>query len=145
MKACWQDTAGAKKGEVTVDAKTEFQRVHERTKKGRQGKRTKLQATKQSHIEPAADNVKVLRHVYPSEATATRAARSAWEKLQCGVEEFNITLARGNAELMPEVPVRESGFKPVIDDTQWLAASVEHTINGGQAGNADRAVREVIS
>lgn len=130
VKACWQDTAGAKKGEITVDAKTEFQRVHERTKRGKQSKRTKLQATKQPHVEPAADNVKVLRHVYASEATATRAARAAWEKLQRGVAEFSITLARGNAELMPEVPVRVSGFKPVIDGTQWLAASVEHTIDG---------------
>lgn len=104
--------------------------MHERTKKGKQKKASKLQATKQPHIEPAVDNVKVLRHVYASEATATRAARAAWEKLQRGVADFSITLARGNAELMPEVPVRVSGFKPVIDGTQWLAASVEHTIDG---------------
>ncbi|MDN0075611.1 phage late control D family protein [Crenobacter sp. SG2303] len=131
VKACWQDTAGAKKGEVVVDANTEFKRVHGKTKTGKTSKRTKVAAVNQPPIEPAADNVKVLRHVYATEANATRAARSAWERMQRGLAEFSLTLAMGRPDLMPEVPVTVSGFKPIIDRTLWLLASVEHTLDNG--------------
>jgi len=131
VKTFWQDTAGAKKGEVTVDAKSEFKRVHGKTKKGKDSKRTKLAAVNQPPIEAAADNVKVLRHVYASKATATRAARATWERMQRGLAELSLTLAMGRPDLMPEVPVTVSGFKPIIDRTLWLLASVEHTLDSG--------------
>lgn len=129
VKAFWQNVDGAKKGEVTVNAKTEYRRVHDKTKKGKLKKRSRLQATNQPKLEPAADNVKVLRHVYATEATATRAARAAWEKLQRGVAEFSLSLARGRPELIPERPARASGWKPIIDNTKWLIASVEHELS----------------
>lgn len=129
VKATWQDLGGAKKGEVVVDAKTQFKRVHTKTKRGKVSKRTKLTATRPSKIEPSADNVKVLRHTYASEGAAIRGAKAAFDKLQRGVASFSITLALGRPELFPELPVTVQGFKPIIDSTKWIISKVAHSLS----------------
>jgi phage protein D len=75
VKAQWQDIQRAKRGEVIVDANTRFERRATVTKLGKKSKRTKLAAIQQKGIEPSASNVKVLRHVYASEATALQGPR----------------------------------------------------------------------
>lgn len=72
------------------------------------------------------DNVKTLRHIYASKRNAERAARAQWDKLQRGVAQFSITLARGRPELFPELPTTVQGFKPQIDQAQWLLTQVTH-------------------
>ncbi len=67
------------------------------------------------YLVGSEENVLVLRHTYASKHNAERAARANWERLQRGVATFAITLARGRAELTPEMPVRVSGFKKEID------------------------------
>lgn len=74
------------------------------------------------------DNVKTLRHIYANKQNAERAARAMWDKLQRGVATFTITLAMGRPELFPELPVNVSGFKPQIDNSDWLLTRVEHSI-----------------
>ncbi|MCS6180028.1 phage late control D family protein [Shewanella baltica] len=74
------------------------------------------------------DNVKTLRHTYANKQNAERAARAMWDKLQRGVATFTITLAMGRPELFPELPVSVSGFKPQIDNSDWLLTRVEHNI-----------------
>ncbi|MCU7964033.1 phage late control D family protein [Shewanella sp. SW32] len=74
------------------------------------------------------DNVKTLRHTYANKQNAERAARAMWDKLQRGVATFTITLAMGRPELFPELPVNVSGFKPQIDNSDWLLTRVEHNI-----------------
>jgi uncharacterized protein len=74
------------------------------------------------------DNVKTLRHTYANKQNAERAARAMWDKLQRGVANFTITLAMGRPELFPELPVSVSGFKPQIDNSDWLLTRVEHNI-----------------
>lgn len=74
------------------------------------------------------DNVKTLRHTYANKQNAERAARAMWDKLQRGVANFTITLAMGRPELFPELPVNVSGFKPQIDNSDWLLTRVEHNI-----------------
>lgn len=74
------------------------------------------------------DNVKTLRHIYANKQNAERAARAMWDKLQRGVATFTITLAMGRPELFPELPVSVSGFKPQIDNSDWLLTRVEHNI-----------------
>lgn len=74
------------------------------------------------------DNVKTLRHTYANKQNAERAARAMWDKLQRGVATFTITLAMGRPELFPELPVNVSGFKPQIDNSDWLLTRVEHSI-----------------
>ena len=79
----------------------------------------------------SADNVKTLRHVYSSKANATRAARTEWRRLQRGMATFSITLAQGQPELFPEVPAIVTGWKPQIDNTDWLVIRVTNNINDG--------------
>ena len=74
------------------------------------------------------DNVKTLRHIYANKQNAERAARAMWDKLQRGVATFTIILAMGRPELFPELPVSVSGFKPQIDNSDWLLTRVEHNI-----------------
>ncbi|MBI2306109.1 MAG: hypothetical protein HYU78_02290 [Rhodocyclales bacterium] len=80
-------------------------------------------------LTPSADNVKTLRHVYSSKANAQRAARAEWRRLQRGVATFSITLARGRAELIPELPATVAGFKREIDSTDWILAKVTHSVS----------------
>ena len=42
---------------------------------------------------------------------------------------MSYTLALGRPDLYPEIPVLLSGFKPEIDDAQWLAKTVTHKID----------------
>lgn len=75
-----------------------------------------------------SENVKELRHVYANQSNAMRAARAEWEKLQRGVAEFQITLAKGRPELYPEQPTTVRGFKPQIDEADWLLTQVVHDL-----------------
>lgn len=74
-------------------------------------------------------NVMVLSHTYASKTNAERAAKAAWEKIQRGVASFSITLAKGRADLFPELPVQVSGFKPEIDNAYWTLVTVSHSLN----------------
>lgn len=111
VRAYFHDVKGATKGEVLEDG----------TKRKKGDKR----------IAPSSDNVKTLRHVYASKTNATRAAKAAWDHLQRGVAKLDLTLARGRPELFPELPARVSGFKPVIDATDWLVTKATHRLEVG--------------
>lgn len=128
VKAYWHNLDKAEKGEVIVDANTQFERRKGVTKRGKPTKRSHLTATQVKATEPSAQNFKVLRHIYATEATALQAAKAAWEKLQRGVAEFSITLDHGRPEIFPELPAKVTGFKPAIDSCGWLISKVTHTI-----------------
>lgn len=83
-------------------------------------------------IEPSADNMKTLRHTYSSQATAKRAARTEWRRIQRGMAQFSLTLARGRPDLFPDMRAAVSGWKPEIDGTEWVLTRV--TNNLGDAG-----------
>ena len=52
-------------------------------------------------------------------------------------------LARGRAELFPEMPVTVAGFKPEIDATPWLVKEATHTIaDGGFETSLELEVRD---
>ncbi|MBN3005597.1 phage late control D family protein [Chromobacterium alkanivorans] len=129
VKACWHNLDRGTQGEVIVDANTKFERRSRVGKRGRPTKRKHLTAVQQKAIEPSAANIKVLRHIYASEATALQGAKAAWEKLQRGVAEFSIVLATGRPELFPELPAKVQGFKPIIDACGWIISKVTHTLN----------------
>lgn len=131
VKAYWHDLDSAHKGEVIVDANTKFERRHGVTKRGKRRKRSHLTAVQVKATEPSAQNYKVLRHIYATEHTALQAAKAAWEKIQRGMAEFGITLARGVPELMSEQPVVVQGFKPALDSCGWLIDKIEHSIEDG--------------
>lgn len=76
-------------------------------------------------------NIKVLPETYATEAEARAAATSEFSRTKRGQATMNYTLALGRAEIIPELPVTVSGFKPEIDATEWLVRRASHTISEG--------------
>ena len=74
-------------------------------------------------------NVKVLPEKYASEAEAEAAAQAEFDRTQRSQATMDYTLAMGVPLLRPEVPVFVAGFKPEIDDTDWLVESVTHSLD----------------
>lgn len=116
VKANYQDVRAATTGEVTADASG----THSDGRK----------AASVPPIKPSADNTKTLRHQYASKATAERAAKAEWQRLQRAYATFSLDLARGNPGLFPGLPVLVSGFKAEIDGTEWLITRATHNLNG---------------
>ncbi|KNC89867.1 hypothetical protein GM30_05780 [Trabulsiella odontotermitis] len=81
-------------------------------------------------MEGADGNVYVMRRTYHSETAAKRAAAAKWQQIQRGAAEFSITLARGRAELYPEMHVTVTGFKSQIDNQDWIISRAEHVVDG---------------
>lgn len=79
----------------------------------------------------SGDNLKALRTTYHNEDEARRAAKAELARLQRGSATFSLTLARGRADLIPELPVTASGWKPEIDGTAWLIAKLSHNVASG--------------
>ncbi|GAB5098720.1 phage late control D family protein [Caballeronia sp. HLA56] len=75
-------------------------------------------------------DVKVLPEDYASEAEARAAATAELARVQRSQATMDYTLARGRAEMFPELPVTITGFKPEIDDTLWLVKRATHTMTG---------------
>ncbi|MDY7547258.1 phage late control D family protein [Glaciimonas sp. CA11.2] len=86
------------------------------------------QVLRRSVVAGTAGNAKRLRTTYANEADARTAAVAEWLRIQRGLATFELTLAVGNPEFMPQSPVTVSGFKATIDSVDWLTAKVTHSI-----------------
>lgn len=62
-------------------------------------------------------------------AHALAAARAEWLRIQRGIYSFDITLAYGRADVMPQRPVVVSGYKRQIDETPWIVTAVRHSLS----------------
>lgn len=80
-------------------------------------------------IAGVGDNAKELRATYASQADAMAAAKAEWARLQRGVAEFRLNLAKGRPTLTPETPLILRGWKPEIDETDWILVRVTHSLN----------------
>ncbi|WP_027818833.1 phage late control D family protein [Paraburkholderia bannensis] len=76
-------------------------------------------------------NVKVLPEDYATEAEARAAAEAEFARTQRSQATMDYTLARGRAEIFPELPVTFSGFKPDIDEMSWIVKTAKHTLADG--------------
>lgn len=94
-----------------------------------QTEKEKSSSREGDYMEGAEGNVFVLRKTYQNEQAARRAAAAKWQQLQRGAASFSITLARGRAELYPEMHGTVTGFKSEIDNQDWIIAKAEHTID----------------
>ncbi len=97
-------------------------------------KQSAAAATAQSANDPTLPDTgtaKMLRHIYASRYTAERAAKAAFNAIQRGVASFEIVLAHGREDLLPELPAVVSGFKPQIDNAPWVLGTITHTISDG--------------
>ncbi|KJD20847.1 phage late control protein [Vreelandella aquamarina] len=86
-------------------------------------------AERQTVLAGTEENAKQLRPTYATEDDALAAARAEWQRIQRGLAEFELTLALGRADLLPETPLTLAGFKPQIDATAWLVSEVTHSLN----------------
>lgn len=87
-------------------------------------------------------NIKALRHVYASQRNAIRAAMTEWSKIQRGVATFELELAKGRPELVPEMTITVSGFKAAIDAAKWIPTEAVHTLtNGGYTNHIRMEVK----
>jgi phage protein D len=78
----------------------------------------------------SARDTRALRHTYASRLNALRACRGELRKAKRGIATFAITLARGRPDIVPEYPVTVSGWKPAIDEADWLIRRVAHHLSG---------------
>lgn len=93
-------------------------------------KTTKAPEPKQGEYLVGSDeNVLVISKQYSSRFYAERRAKAEWERIQRGVASFSIQLAKGRADLFPELPVKVTGFKQQIDDAEWIITTVTNSIN----------------
>ncbi|CAM3783796.1 phage late control D family protein [Xenorhabdus thuongxuanensis] len=102
---------------------TALKRRRKKPKKEKSGSR------EGEYLEGADGNVYVMRQTFKTERAARRAAAAKWAKLQRGAAEFSITLARGRADLYPDLIASVVGFKAAIDSHQWIISRVVHTIS----------------
>lgn len=124
VTAYWQDNKAAEKKKIEVKRKRKTKPKEERPLPPG----VVVNKKENELLVGDSENVKELRHVYASQSNAMRAARAEWEKLQRGVAEFQITLAKGRPELYPEQPTSVRGFKPQIDEADWLLTQVVHDL-----------------
>ncbi|MGT5121935.1 phage late control D family protein [Escherichia coli] len=119
VRAHWLDLKFGQKKKVNVKRRREAGKQKQEKSSSREG----------DYMEGAEGNVYVLRRTYQNEETARRAAAAKWQELQRGAASFSITLARGRADLYPEMHGRVTGFKSEVDNQGWIIARVEHSID----------------
>ncbi|WP_142847072.1 contractile injection system protein, VgrG/Pvc8 family [Telmatospirillum sp. J64-1] len=76
-------------------------------------------------------SMKTLKRDFPTEEEAQAAANAELARLRRGQKEIRLSLAKGRPEIIANRPLTLSGWRPEIDNTQWLAGEVVHTIADG--------------
>lgn len=115
VEAYWLDLGFGKKRKTRVTGRRKRRKGSSSSKEG-------------NYLEGMEGNTYVLPHTYATERGARRAAVAKWQQLMRGAAEFNLTLARGQAELYPELHANMQGFKSVIDDNDWTIVRTVHAI-----------------
>lgn len=86
-------------------------------------------AEKKEAIAGGGDNLKELRHSYTDQASALRAARAEWRRLQRGTATLSYTLAKGRPELIPDQTYSLVGIKAEITEQVWLGGNIRHSFS----------------
>ena len=86
-------------------------------------------AERKEVVAGGTDNAKTLRHPFTDRDSALRAARSEWKRLQRGTATLSYSLAKGRADLIPELTYTLEGVKPEISAITWLGGSVTHSLS----------------
>ena len=124
VTAYWQDNKAAEKKKVEVKRKKKAMKKEEQ----QLAARVVVNKKENELLVGSSENVKELRHA-PRQPGQRQPGRP------CGVgadparaAEFDITLAKGRPELYPEQPTTVRGFKPQIDEADWLLTQVVHDL-----------------
>ncbi|MES2173280.1 MAG: contractile injection system protein, VgrG/Pvc8 family [Pseudomonadota bacterium] len=94
-------------------------------------------AKRQTFTVGKADGAKKLRKIHPDEASAKRAALAERDRLKRAPATFDMKLALGRADAIPEARVMVSGYKDEIDATTWLISEVTHRLDKTGGFNTD--------
>ncbi|MBV8972974.1 MAG: phage late control D family protein [Sphingomonadaceae bacterium] len=89
-------------------------------------------ATRKTVTKGDASDAKVLRTTYGSEADATDAADAEATRQKRAAATMSFTLALGRPDIIPETPLRFSGFKPEIDAQAWIVVEATHGYSSGE-------------
>jgi len=135
VSATWLHTKEPKPKKVKVQRKKKEKHLralqHPAAKKTTAKAQKAPEAKEGEYLAGNDENVFALTTVYATQKAAMRAAQAKWDKLQRGVAQFSISLARGRADLFPETPLAVSGFKAVIDAQPWIISKVTHSLSNG--------------
>ena len=101
-------------------------------------------AQRQTVTVGGTENAKRLRPAYATEEEAREQAEAEHRRVQRGKATLELGLSFGREQLSPEQRVTVEGFKPQIDEIEWLATRVTHTITAG-AGFTTRAEFETAA
>ena len=85
-------------------------------------------ARRESVVSGLTKKCKNLKNTFASKAEAQEAVKAEWLRIQRGEYKFNMTLAMGRSDLIPQSPVIVSGYKKLIDETKWIADKIRHGI-----------------
>jgi len=83
-----------------------------------------------SVLAGTAGHVKVMRDRYAREDDAQRAAAAEMARVQRRACTFELQLAIGRPDLMPEMPARLIGWHPAIDTITWIIDQARHRLDG---------------
>ena len=156
VKAYWHDKTTGKRDVVIFDANTTETKATQATQKKstkakrdangkiikgkdgksikettyKQGKGREVTVFKQSQpVTSDSEQILSLSHEYASKQSAMRAVKATFAKLKRGTASFNLKLAQGEPDLIPETPVTVQGFKTEIDSTEWLIVRVVNELS----------------
>jgi hypothetical protein len=77
-----------------------------------------------------AGHVKRLRANYASPEEAKRAAAAEMARIKRGAATFELELAVGRPDLVPEMPVTLNGWGDVIGSFEWIVSKATHRLTG---------------
>lgn len=77
------------------------------------------------------EQAKELKPTYASEEAALAAATAELKRLDRGQATLELELAIAQPELMPETFIKIKGIKTDIDNSEWVAETVTHTLDSG--------------
>lgn len=86
-------------------------------------------AKEQAALAGDDETSKTLPRLYANEKEAQDAADAEQQRLQRGKATLSLTLAIGRPELVPENPIKVTGFKAEIDSVNWIVTQLTHTLN----------------
>lgn len=72
-----------------------------------------------------------LRRVFASEDAARQAAEAKLRRSKRGAADLRLALALGRPEIYPEQRIKAVGWKPEIDDAEWLIETATHHLEEG--------------
>lgn len=82
-----------------------------------------------SVVAGRSGNAKRLRAIYASKDDAIQAARAEWQRIQRGIHTFQLDLAIARPQIMPQSPVQVTGWKPIIDLTEWMTVRISTRVD----------------